>query len=387
MKATKIALLTAVMLIGSLLMTACWNYKEVDQFEIVAGVAVDKEQNELYRITAEMVKIGGEKDTPATSKLIMGEGKTIFEAARNMIAVSGNRLYWAHATVLILSKQVAAEGIAKVLDWYTRDAETRENVWLLVASGESAREIFEKPLDVKEIKSFKLADTIKNEVSLSKAPAKDVLEYSGESRDKGSSTSLAAVSLKPIEGQPQPQISGAAIIKDDKLAGFISGDEARALDYVADQVQGGILVVELHEQEEPTNISLEIFKNRTEVKPVVNGKEITMNIMIESKIAIDEISGPGDFIEEDRVTMLEEMAAEKLKGDIEALVQKMKSEYDADIFGFGSKLRENEFKVWESVKDDWNNVFKTVKLSFDIKMHIKNSAIVNHSYREVSSES
>lgn len=387
MKATKIALLTVILLIGSLLLTACWNYKEVDEFDIVAGVAVDKEKNELYRVTAELVELSGEKDLVTTSKLIMGEGKTIFEAVRNMIAVSGHRLYWAHATVLILSKQVAAEGIAKVLDWYTRDAETRETVSLLVASGESAREIFEKPMNIKEIKSFTLADTLKNEVSLSKTAVKDVLEYAGESREKGTSTSLAAVSLKPIEGQPQPQISGVAVIKDDKLAGFISGDEARALDYIADQIKGGVLVVELHEQEEPTSISLEIFKSKTKVQPIINGKEITMNIMIESKIAIDEISGPGKFIEEERVTMLEKMAAEKLKKEIEALVQKMQTEYDADIFGFGAKLREDKFKEWNTVKDDWNNVFKNVKLSFDIKMHIKNSAIINYSYREGSSKS
>ena len=56
-----------------------------------------------------------------------------------MITLSGKKLYWSHATVIILSKEIASEGILKVIDFYNRDAEAREDIHLVISKEATAK--------------------------------------------------------------------------------------------------------------------------------------------------------------------------------------------------------------------------------------------------------
>jgi spore germination protein KC len=56
---------------------------------------------------------------------------------------------------------------------------------------------------------------------------------------------------------------------------------------------------------------------------------------------------------------------------------KMQSEYDSDIFGFGAKLREDKVQEWNSVGDNWEDVFKNLQVNVETRVHIKNSAVLS----------
>lgn len=144
MKSIKIFFLTSILLISIFLFVGCWNYREVDDINIVAGTAIDKGIHKEYMISIEILESSIGKESPTTSKLIVAEGESIFDAVRNAIAISGKKLYWSHNKILILSKEVAQEGITEVIDWFLRDVETRSDVYILVSKGTSAKEILEK---------------------------------------------------------------------------------------------------------------------------------------------------------------------------------------------------------------------------------------------------
>lgn len=371
-----------IILINSIFATGCWNYREVDDLSIVAGVAIDKGIKNQFQITAEIIQISGGKDSKTTSKTITTEGKTIFDAARNMIAVSGKKLYWAHTKVIILSKEVASEGVTKAIEWYNRDAETREGVHILISERASAKEILDVQGNTDDIKSFVLDEIIKNQVNLSKAPIVDVLKFDIESKTKGISTVIPAVNLKQINGKITPEIMETAIIKKDKLVGFLNDEETKDLIFIRNEVKGGLLIEEMREKDIPTLVSLEIFKSKTKVKPVADGKDIEMNINIHTTVAIDEIEGTEDFSDDEGRVKLEQSAENTLKKRIESLIYKMQSEYDADIFGFGSRLREDKAQVWNSMGNNWEEVFKGLRVNVKTKIHIKNSAVLSKSSQE-----
>lgn len=382
MKKIRIVLLIFIILVNSIFTTGCWNYREVDEFSIVAGVAVDKGIKNRFQITVEIIQISGGKDTKTTSKTITTEGKTIFDAARNMIALSGKRLYWAHTKVIILSKKVANEGVIKAIEWYNRDAETREGVHMLVSERESAKEILDARGSGEDIMSFSLDEMIKNQVSLSKAPIVDILKFDIESKNKGSSAIIPAVNLKQIDGKIAPEIVGTAIIKKDKLVGFLNAEETKDLIFIRNEIKGGLLIELMQEKDVLTSVSLEIFKNKTKVKPVVDGKDIEINLNVNTTVAIDEINGTGNFFDEEGKMKLEQSAGNTLKKRIESLIEKMQLKYDADIFGFGARLWEDEPQVWNSVGNNWEEVFKHLKVNVKTDVHIRNSAILSKSLEE-----
>ncbi|QSF45494.1 hypothetical protein JRJ22_02165 [Paenibacillus tianjinensis] len=82
------ALLSAVMLIS---LSGCWNYSEIDDMNIVAGVAIDKNKKENnLQLTVEMVDTQeGMQQSQASFKMISLTGNTIFDIARNMISLTG----------------------------------------------------------------------------------------------------------------------------------------------------------------------------------------------------------------------------------------------------------------------------------------------------------
>jgi spore germination protein KC len=382
MKTIRITLLTLIILMNAIFATGCWNYRELDRLSIVAGVAVDKGIKNQFQMTVEIVEISGGKESKMTPKIITSEGKTMFDAARNMIALSGKRLYWSHSKVIILSKEIASEGMAKAMEWYNRDSETRDETNILISEGPSAKEILESRSIAEKINSFEMADMIKNQVSLSKAPITDILKFDIESKTKGISAVIPAVDLMQIDGTMTAQINGSAIIKNDKLVGFLNGEETKDLIFIKNEVKGGLLIEEMQANDVPTAVSLEIFKSKTKVTPVVDGKDIKINLNIDTTVAIDEIVGTENFIDEEGRMKLEQTAENTLKKRINILINKIQSEYDADIFGFGAKLRQDKAKVWNSVGDKWDEVFMDLEVDVKTRVHIKNSAILSKTLQE-----
>lgn len=375
-------MLVSVIIVNSIFVTGCWNYMEVDKLAIVTGVAIDKGTNNQYIITVEIAQISGGKDTKTTSKVISMEGKTMFDAVRNGISLTGIRLYWSHSKVIVLSKEIASEGIMKVIDWYIRDAETREDANILISAGASAKEIFEEQGATDNIKSITLDEILENQKSLSKAPITDILQFGIESHTKGMSTAIPTVNLKQADGKMVPQIIGSAIIKNGKLVGFLNDEETKDLIFIRNEVKGGALVEGMQGNAMTPPVSLEIFKSKTELTPVVDGKNIGMNINIDTTVAIDEIGGTKNYIEDDKRMELEQNAESTLKKRIKILIKKIQSEYDADILGFGEKLHEDNAKAWNIVSDDWEDIFKDLRVNVKTRVHIKNSAIISEPIKE-----
>ncbi|WP_425802872.1 Ger(x)C family spore germination protein [Desulfitobacterium sp. Sab5] len=374
----RITLLILSILMSSMFVTGCWNYREVDKLAIVAGVAVDKGTNRQYKVTIEIVQMGEGKDTKKTSKTITTEGNTMFDAVRNAISLEGKRLYWSHAKVIIISKEIASEGLTKVIDWYNRDNETRADVQLIISEGASAQEILSGQATTEEIKSFVLDEMIKNQESLSKAPKIDILHFDNDLQAKGISPIASAISLKRIDGKIIPQIMGTAIFKGDKLIGFLNDEETKDLLFIRNEVKGGVMIKGTQGKDISTPVSLEIFKNKTQVTPIVDeDNNIEINLDIDTTVSLDEIDGTENLIDDEGRMKLENSVENTLKERIEAVITKMQSKYDTDIFGFGAKLREDNNREWKRVSSNWEEIFKDLRVNVTTRIHIRNSAMIS----------
>lgn len=363
---------------NSVLISGCWNYREVNDLAIVAGAAIDKGENGQFKLTVEIIEISGGTNAELSPRIITTQGKTLFEAARNMIAITGKRLYWSHTKVIIISQEIASEGLAKIVKWYTRDAETREDVKLLISGAESAQEIFNAEVPTGKIMSITLEQVLNNQTSLGKAPIIDILQYDNELMTKRIVSVVPMVNLIKINEKMMPEVKGSAIIKHDKLGGFLDDLETQDLIFVRDKIEGGILVVEMKTNNEDSLLALEIFGNKTKIKPQVNNNEITINVDIESRVALDELICPAEIVKTLELKNIEKATGEMLKMRIESLIEKMQTEYSADIFGFGEALWQNDPQAFLKVvgNNDWEEPFKHLQVKVNTKIHVINSALL-----------
>lgn len=376
----KVSLLVLMFFITNIFISGCWNYKEVDKLSVVSGVAIDKGENSNYLVTVEILKISGGKESKTTSKTVSAEGKTLFDAARNMISMTGNRLYWSHTKVVILSKSIASEGVSKALEWFCRDSETREDVPILISKEEKAKDIFTGET-TKPVISETLLDILEDQRALSKAIVTDILQYDSDIQIKGNSIIIPTIYLKQESGKKVPEIMGSAIIKKDKLIGFLDGEETKVAYIIKNEVKYGVLVEEMSINDQTASISLEIFDNKTKIKPIIKDDKIQFDVDISTEVAIDEVNGKADFFDQNNLTNLKGVTEDSLKTQVQSLFDKMKSEFDADIFGMAGILWHQKPQFYNNVSENWDQTFKDLSINIHTNVHIENNAILQKSIK------
>lgn len=373
-------LFLVLLLITSNIVTCigCWNYREIEKLAVVAGIAIDRSEDEgKYELTVEFVEIKGGKDAITGSKVVTAEGNTMFDTIRNMIAFTGKRLYWSHTQLIIIGEEVAKDGILKAIDWFNRDSETRSDIDLVISKGSKAKDVFMGEKKTEEVLSYQLSEMLKSEKSLPKAPKVEIWEFINDLESEGVSAFVPAIEMRRSDSAVAPRIYGAAVFKRDQLIGFTTGEETEFILFAKNDIKGGVLAHNQKEKEEVIPVSLEIFKNRTKIKPVMVDGKVQIHMDINTVTAIGEIQGTWDYIEEEGRLKLEKDASQMLSRRIEDVIHQVQEEYDSDVFGFGAKIREEMPEVWNRLKPNWDEQFKTLKVTVDAKVKVKNSAMLS----------
>lgn len=380
-KARKIAVIVSLILIMPLL-TACWGYREVDKMSIVVGVAIDKGTTDKYLVTYEVVDFSQMKvEGKAKSILVKSEGDTLLEASRNAISKNFPRLYFGHSTIVVVSKEIASEGILDVIDSLCRDNETRLSMHLLVSEEETAGELLKvKPLDT-ALLSTEINNILIEEKYLSKAIPFQTYEFVNCVMDQGISCAMTTVCIEKKEEEELIKLCGTAVFKHDKLLGFIDEEETKALSFILDKVKGGVNVVKIGSGDDESRFSLEIIRSNTKLKPTFKDKKLSIEIDVKVVVTLGEHISNKDYGTEEGIKQLSKVAEEQLRDDLERLINKIKTEYVSDIFGFGNSVYKHYPKLWKEIKDDWDNEFKNIEVSIKPEIKILNTGILNKSIK------
>ncbi len=371
----KFIILIVLIILNSMFSCGCWNYKDIEKSLLVTGFAIDKnEQKGKYQLTMEILdfEMSG-KEAKQSTKIIESEGKTIFDAIRNAISIVGNKLYWPHADVCIISEQIAKEGLIPTLDFIYRDSEVRTELYILISKEKTAKEILLQEKLLAKSSSDNIYEMLQEQKNEGKFPS--IFMYRLINYLSSGDAILPSIELKEVLGKKTANLTGTAIFKSDKLVGYINEAESQALLFVIDLVKGGIITVD----EDLTNtseVSLEIFKSKTKIKPSYIDDKLTMDIDIKLEVAIAEDASYTNYISGKNLLKLKKDAEEKVKTSVEELIQKVQLVYDADIFSFGLKINRDLPKVWRKVESDWNNTFKNLNTNVKVSINIRNSAIV-----------
>lgn len=379
LKKLKISILSMIILLNFLFTSGCWNYKEINDMAIVAGVAVDYDsESDLFIVTAEIIyPTVSEKEITILSELITDTGKNVFDAIRNTIKRSGIKIFWGHAKILIISEDLAKnkDRLLNVLDWFNRDAEVRHDIYCLIAKNIEPHKILESNVELETIMSFFLADALANEKSISKYHGVPLWEFIDYLSIQGISPTLPFVGITKQENKQISQLMGAGIFKSGILVGSLSGDETKNYLFVINKLKGGVLVVEEKVNNESSKVTLEILNSKTKVKPKFVDDQIIMEINIESSVNISELQGSTNFIEDKYRKKLTADAEKLLKDQINATIEKVQKEYGADIFGFGLIIERENPKLWSKLKDDWSENFKKLEIEISVDINIKGSSL------------
>lgn len=370
--------LLLTIILTTFFLTGCWNYREVDRLALMAGLAVDKSSSgNGYELTAEVIDITSSDKSPTfNSTRIQSYGLTIFDAIRNTINVSAKALYWSHATTVIVSKEVAKDGISPVLDWIIRDSEPRLSIYILVSKENTAKEILSAKSLSTEIRSFEIKDMIVSNKRLSKVPNIQIHDLANIISAKGFYPVIPTVEEAINENQITMVLSGGAILEGDSLAGFIGLEDVKSYLFVRDKVEGGLLTTNLNENSSKSkpDVTLEIFKNKTKVTPILSNGKLSIDIQVKTEVGIGELGTYIDIMNKASLEKIKSASESSLEKALLGTIKKVQEDFGLDIFGFGNTVKENMPKLWKEIEKDWDEIFKELKVNVKADIHIRGSS-------------
>lgn len=153
-----------ILLILSFFLTGCYDYQELNNRAVIAGVAIDYKEEEFF-IDLEILnnkKGSGQEENENKTYYIEGSGKTLPEAFTNAHLKISKDPYYAHLKILIISEKTAKEKLLDVLDYMIRDPSIRNIFLPIVAKDVEAKEILECTTTENPVVSTAIQSMIEN---------------------------------------------------------------------------------------------------------------------------------------------------------------------------------------------------------------------------------
>ncbi|WP_165000339.1 Ger(x)C family spore germination protein [Anaerophilus nitritogenes] len=360
------------------LLSGCWNYQDINNTRLVAGMAIDYDQEkDEYITTIEIVNLQAGQRGVMKGQIYQSRGNLPFEGVRDMIIKTGKKLYWPHAKIIIISQDIAKEKMIPILDYIYRDSEFRQEVYLIVSKEKTAQEIFKRYTgeEFSSILGYHIHQGIKSEKSISKYTGIESWKFIKALYEEGISATLPAIKNVERNERIYPILGELAVFQKDSLVGWLTESETKAFLWAVDEIKGGLIIIDPQVENEKVNVTLEILKSKTTVKPIYKDGEIIMNIEITTDVAIGEIAGSIDVIGKEGRAIVQKQAQKYIKNQVEEVIKKVQKDYNSDIFQFSKKIKNTMPHIWKNIYKDWDKMFSQIKCNIEVKINIRGSAL------------
>ncbi|MFC4598300.1 Ger(x)C family spore germination protein [Cohnella hongkongensis] len=364
-------------LIALAVSAGCWDRVEIEERGFVVGSAVDLAEDGTYELTFQYIvpravqgKSTGSGQTSAKPfQNISASGETLFKAARKMSNEVSRSPYLEHNKIIIVSEQLARAGkLPEVLDLFVRDPEMRRAAKVMISVGKAKKVLDIKPnieaLPVQYINSTSenpnKSESIVPTVTIGKVHRFLLEEHS-----------YAIPRITKVGNRVS--LSGAAVFgSDNRLRGFLEGDETSGRNYFSGAILTDAIKIEMGGQ----LLEFEVKRATRKVRAnVVDPKSPVFTVHVKVEGNIGESHASVDLLDPQIVREIEKRAAERIESNMYAVLEKLQKQYKADVIGFSECLNEDHHRVWDKIMRDWDrgeNLFSQSKVIVRVGVRLRN---------------
>lgn len=356
----------------ALLMTGCWDAKDVDQRSFVMGIAFDlAETEDRYVMTIELPVLSGfaSQSSGEGPKSVMFStvGTSVAQMATHFESRTWRELFYGHTQAIIISGDAARKSIRPFLDFFDRNPHIDRRLTLFISQGE-AQEIFKTKDPREDLVSVylnQMLNTLTNTARVVKMNFQDSLRNLESNGD----TILPRVRSSGTE----TVIAGGALIKDYKLIAWLGENETRAAAFLYNNVSGGLIVVNVDD-----NLYAYAMRSASsETKAKLKDNQLIFEIEVKSEgdiieVYYEEAQGPSAF----DIAKIEDKLNQLIANEILHLVTKLQ-DLKTDPIGFDRLVFRSYPKFWKEHAKDWKDkIFPQAKFEIKTTFRVRRTGIV-----------
>lgn len=354
-------------------LTGCSRMELTDK-GFVLGAALDLDDNGRVALTSQIYKPGsGNPDSQQGGSFVnvQTQGDTLFEAIRDITLELGRKAQWSHMQTLLIGEKLAGSPrFMHSLDFFYRDHEPRLTTPIMITRGRAGDYLTEQPYIEKTIsRQIRDMQRIANEAT-GKTIQADLLDLNKRLRKETSTAILSYI--MPGEGKAnKPIFAGGALIKKDRMIDVIPPEDVQSYLMLTDQFMSGIIVVPCGS--DARKDSVEIITMESRISPEIRGNLIVASVSMTINGAIGELNCTAVTTKEDTFRY-ENHVAETVERQLKKSIDTFKGK-KADILGIGDIIHKKDPKLWERMKEDWDDRFGEIRFEFDIKMNMRSTGL------------
>ncbi|HHX26261.1 MAG TPA: Ger(x)C family spore germination protein [Firmicutes bacterium] len=436
MHCTKIVIIAMLITACTVVIGGCWGRTEVDDLALVMAIGLDKGEDNTVYVTLQIavpraVASGGaEGGGPSAggggagaSLITTMRGRSILGLVDMANTYIDRRLSFVHSKVLIVSEDLARQGLAPYVSELVRFHEIRRTMFLAVAKG-TAREFLteNKPvLEQNPAKNLELLTLASRKAglippsqinrflvemqSLAEEPlvilaginkeqqsAKEQAEKQSEGDEKakageGNSTSQPNIPINasdirylagesPSIGGNPVELLGAAVFRGDKMVGEITGEEVRHVLYLRGTFKQGITVVRSTEADDRF-VSADLRLARpTQIRIERDGDEFRIKVNVTLEGGLVGSQEDQDYTNPKALRAVEMKLAHEVEKGCKDIIRRAQTEFSSDIFGFGNKARHltMTWNEWQDLK--WSEKFPNADVKVTVQVELRRTGLL-----------
>lgn len=332
-----------LILVFTLLLTGCWNYKELNDIAIITSMSIDKNNDEF--IVGVGVANTNKSDKQVT--IYSGSGNTLSEAVKNIDLYVPKQLYFGHLSVVTINEEVAKVGLNQITDYLLRSKQISSNFFLLISKEVEAKEIIKtiSPLETfpSQNISSKFLDINNNETDITSITFSKYLETI---KKPGIEPILPAITL---EQNNATKLDTVALFKDDKLITFANEVESKGINILLNKIDEMLIPIDCDNKK--------IIVQVTNIKTKINTKKIN----IKANGIIKELNCSDKKI----ISKINENTTKEIKKIVSSSIN-LSKKYNTDIFGFGNTVYKTKPTYYKKHKIDLKNINPKINVNFKL---------------------
>ncbi|MGO4108327.1 Ger(x)C family spore germination protein [Paenibacillus sp. YAF4_2] len=357
--------LIGIVLLGMLLLlSGCWDRREINDVAFVLASAIDKEGDNI-RVSV-LIPLpgnmggtgsggGGGSGGQKPFAIKTETGKTVREAVSKLQYRLPRHLFFGHRRVIVIGEELARQdGVSTIIDAVTRIPENRLTAFIAITEGKAV-DVLNADTRLERFSAESMRELLQSDASV-RVSLKDVINKIIAVGNDAFFPYVEKVKTK-IKGQEAEDVNieGFVLTHNGKMKGVVKGNAAIGLRLLNRQFRK----YDETFNDEGNYLTIAINEADVRIKPVLKNGKLAFRIHSMVKASINEDRNlDRNYDDYKQRRQIEQMVQQQVVNNIKLAIENMQRT-NCDAIGFGLYAYRAYPQLWTNeYRKEWETIFK-----------------------------